>query len=92
MPDQPEETPLPPEPAHGAAPGPEVRDRDELVSRPAWARELYLRRVERGMTQQALARASGIDYSVLSQYERGHRRPSPRNQRRLNDALAGPES
>jgi transcriptional regulator with XRE-family HTH domain len=67
---------------------PVLRRPDELAGRPVWARDLYLRRVERGLSLQALARATGIDFTLLSRYENGHLRPGVLNARRLDEALS----
>lgn len=69
-------------------PVPLLRRPDDLTDRPAWARDLYLRRIECGLTLEALATATGIHLTALSRYENGHVRPSATQERRILDALA----
>jgi transcriptional regulator with XRE-family HTH domain len=71
---------------------PIVRRSDELAHRPAWARNLYLARIERGWLIADLVEATGIHDSVLSRYETGNRRPTPEAERRILAALAKVEA
>lgn len=66
-----------------------LRRPEEIADRPAWARRLVISRLEAGLSQVALSRLTGIDVSVICQYETGRRRPGVLNERRMTDALAG---
>lgn len=67
---------------------PRLRRPEELECRPAWARNLYLARIERGWCIADLVEATGIHDSVLSRYETGNRRPTPEAERQILTALA----
>lgn len=67
---------------------PIIRPPEHLAGRPAWAIDLYQRRIEHGLTLQALSWATGLDVTTLCLYETGRHRPGLTNQARLDEALA----
>jgi predicted transcriptional regulator len=67
--------------------GPQFRPEAQVASMTPDGRELYVRRVEAGLSIRALAHKTGVDVSYLSMIENGHRNLSPRMRERLKAVL-----
>jgi transcriptional regulator with XRE-family HTH domain len=66
---------------------PLLRRPEEIANRPAWARDLYLARIEAGLTLSRLADLTGIHLTTLSTYENGRERPSALQEQRIRQAF-----
>lgn len=71
----------------GSRRGPQYRSPEQLAELPPDARQLYLARIERGLTISEVAGKAGIDMTYLSAVERGRRPLSARLRARLTGVV-----